>query len=39
MNNTNSGIEKALEHANHNINYREFQTQLLVKNLREYAEK
>ncbi len=32
-------IEKAIEYANHNINYRELQTQLLVKNLRRYAEK
>ncbi len=32
MNNANNRIEKALEYANHNINYQEFQTQLLVKN-------
>lgn len=38
MNNANNRIEKALEYANHNINYREFQTQLLVKNFRRHIK-
>ena len=33
-----SRIEQALEHANHNISYREHQTQLLVKNLRQHIK-
>ena len=38
MNNANNRIEKALEYANHNINYQEFQTQLLVKNFRQHIK-